>query len=160
MDNSHLVITFKEDLQKTKQFIKQSKSFINNSNLLLWKKAYKLIQSLLVDQSEWRQLTRDQLSKLNMYIFLIREELRKPTTSSTNYDVAKLLQHRLTYIIFHDCVLLTEQQIQHIKDTDEKEFESIIDDNQQLYQALKPRVIVSKELYEKYFFNNNQIVNA
>ena len=154
MDNSQLVITFKEDLQKTKQFIKQSKSFINNSNLLLWKKAYKLIQSLLVDQSEWKQLNQEQLSKLNMYIFLIREELRKPATSISK-DVAKLLHHRLTYIVFHDCVLLTEQQIQHIKDTDEKEFESIIDDNQQLYQALKPRVIVSKELYEKYFFNNN-----
>lgn len=142
-----LIIAFREDIMNTKNFIKKVKHYLPKG---FWKIARTEIDQIKIDPTlNFVRLQKDHLEKLEYTLFLVREKLKMQFLKKQSADITlnNLMRFRFTYVIFSDCILLDESFLEEISEEDRQ---YILDDNQKCHELMKPYIIISKSLFEKY----------
>jgi hypothetical protein len=118
------------------------------------KKIKKTLDSLLPNTTNFIQLNLEQLSEIESNLFLIRDRITEQIhkvqlkfkgrlEESTEFSqLMKLLKYRFTYVIFNNCILIDETQLNKIREKSEEDYQNIINDNQKCNELMKPYAIV------------------
>jgi polyribonucleotide nucleotidyltransferase len=169
---TQLIITFKEDITEMNDYINKVISFIPKS-----KKSIKVIQKsidLLVRFKDLNfvQLNLNQLSEIESNLFLIRDQITEQVhkvqnkfkgrlEESTEFSqLMKLMKYRFTYVIFHNCTLINDDQLNKIREQSEEEYQNIVKDNQKCFQLMKPYAVVDQYYVDRYLKENNERLDS
>jgi hypothetical protein len=165
---SQLIITFPEDIDTMHDYINKVISFVPTQYRKSIKNIRKLIDKLLTttagnvnamnanEHTNFVQLTFEQLSEIESNLFLIRDRITERVyevknkfknrieESSEFVQLMKLLKYRFTYVIFNNCVLMNETQLNEIREKSEEDYFAIINDNKKCYELMKPFAVVNE----------------
>jgi hypothetical protein len=147
-----LIITFKDDITEMNSYINKVISFIPHCKKVI-KSIRKTIDLLLPQETNFVQLNLEQLSEIESNLFLIRDQITEQVhriqekfkgrlEESTEFKkLMKIMKYRFTYVIFNNCVLINEDQLNKIRERSEEDYQAIVNDNKKCYELMKPFAI-------------------
>jgi hypothetical protein len=152
---TQLIITFPDDISAMNKYIDKVISYIPHCKKTI-NAIRRKIKELVSNDRNFVQLTLEQLSEIESNLFLIRDQITEQIhkvqqkfkgrlEESTEFSqLMKLMKYRFTYVIFNNCLLIDEAQLNKIREKSEENYQNIINDNQKCSELMKPFFVVNE----------------